>query len=138
MPAKDSIHGAVKNALQKDGWTITHDPLTLAYEEVAVSIDLAGERLLAAERGSDRIAVEIKSFASDSRIRDFRDALGQYDVYRMILEDVSPERKLYIAVSSIGYERVFGLRAIQRLLEKRPMPLVVIEVSTAEVVRWIG
>jgi hypothetical protein len=125
-------------ALQKEGWTITHDPYTLDYEDVAVSIDLAGERLLAAERGPDRIAVEIKSFASTSRVRDFRDALGQYDLYRMILEDLTPERKLYIAVSSIGYDRVFGLRAIQRLTAKRPLPMVVVELSTEEVVRWIG
>jgi hypothetical protein len=27
MPAKDIFHDAVKIALQKDGWTITHDPL---------------------------------------------------------------------------------------------------------------
>ena len=29
MPARDMYHTAVKNALIKDGWTITHDPLTL-------------------------------------------------------------------------------------------------------------
>jgi hypothetical protein len=26
MPAKDTYHNAVENALIKDGWTITHDP----------------------------------------------------------------------------------------------------------------
>jgi hypothetical protein len=31
MPAKDSFHNIVKNALVKDGWKITHDPFT--YEE---------------------------------------------------------------------------------------------------------
>ncbi|MBY0513815.1 MAG: XisH family protein [Gemmataceae bacterium] len=138
MPASDAIHAAVKNALVKDGWTITHDPFALYYEDVAVSIDLAGERLLAAERGPERVAVEVKTLASRSRVRDFRDALGQYDVYRMILEDVAPERKLYLAVSTRGYNRVFGLRAVQRLTAKRPLPLVVVEVSTEEVVRWIG
>ena len=29
MPAKDIHHDTVKNALIKDGWTITHDPLRL-------------------------------------------------------------------------------------------------------------
>ncbi|MCP5029653.1 MAG: fatty-acid synthase, partial [Actinomycetia bacterium] len=29
MPAKDLYHDVVKNALVKDGWEITHDPLTL-------------------------------------------------------------------------------------------------------------
>ena len=27
MPVKDIYHDTVKNALIKDGWTITHDPL---------------------------------------------------------------------------------------------------------------
>ena len=29
MPAKDIYHETVKNALIKDGWTITDDPLKL-------------------------------------------------------------------------------------------------------------
>ncbi len=33
MPARDFYHDAVKNALTKDGWTITHDPLTLRWGE---------------------------------------------------------------------------------------------------------
>jgi hypothetical protein len=41
MPAKDSIHDAVKTALIKDGWTITDDPLTLDYRGVQVFVDLA-------------------------------------------------------------------------------------------------
>jgi hypothetical protein len=49
MPADDAIKDTVVAALQKDGWTITHDPLTLDYEEVSVAIDLGSERLLAAE-----------------------------------------------------------------------------------------
>jgi hypothetical protein len=40
MPAKDVIHDAVKNALVKDGWTITDDPLRLKYKAVNLSVDL--------------------------------------------------------------------------------------------------
>ncbi|MEH2321188.1 element excision factor XisH family protein [Nostoc sp.] len=29
MPSRDIYHNHVKNALLKDGWTITHDPLKL-------------------------------------------------------------------------------------------------------------
>jgi hypothetical protein len=36
MPAKDRIHHAVKNALIKDGWTITHDPYRLEVGEEKV------------------------------------------------------------------------------------------------------
>jgi hypothetical protein len=30
------------------------------------------------------------------------------------------------------------MRAIQRLIAKRPLPLVIVRVSTEEVVQWIG
>ena len=41
MPALDRIHGPVRNALIKDGWTITHDPFVIAYEEVTLFSDMA-------------------------------------------------------------------------------------------------
>jgi hypothetical protein len=31
MPARDAIHHAVVEALQNDGWTITHDPFTFPW-----------------------------------------------------------------------------------------------------------
>lgn len=31
MPSRDIYHNTVKNALLKDGWTITHDPLRLEW-----------------------------------------------------------------------------------------------------------
>lgn len=58
MPRRDIIHEAVKNALVKDGWTITDNPLFLEYGTEDMYVDLGAERLLAAERGTERIAVE--------------------------------------------------------------------------------
>ncbi len=67
--AKDVFHQQVKNALIKDGWHITHDPLTIRISEaVKLQIDLAAETTIAAERDSEKIAVEIKSFVGDSDI----------------------------------------------------------------------
>jgi hypothetical protein len=43
MSAKDRFHQVVKNALIKDGWIITHDPLWLDFDNTRVQIDLAGE-----------------------------------------------------------------------------------------------
>lgn len=62
MPALDSLHGVVKNALVKDGWTVTHDPLTLRLDGLKLFVDLGAERVLAAEKGARRIVVEIKTF----------------------------------------------------------------------------
>lgn len=48
-------------------------------------IDLGAEKLLAAEREGEKIAVEIKSFLSPSAITDFHLALGQFLNYRTAL-----------------------------------------------------
>ena len=62
MPARDIYHETVKNALIKDGWTITHDPLVLRWGTTDVYVGLGAEQLLAAEKRGQKIAVEIKSF----------------------------------------------------------------------------
>jgi hypothetical protein len=66
MPAKDMFHDAVKAGLEKEGWTITADPLWIEVEESEGYIDLAAERLIAARKGEEKIAVEIKSFVGKS------------------------------------------------------------------------
>lgn len=43
MPAKDIFHNTVKNALQKEGWIITHDPLFIRFGQVELYIDLGAE-----------------------------------------------------------------------------------------------
>ena len=85
MPARDQYHHQVKNALVKDGWTITHDPLRLKWGAKDLYVDLGAERLLNAEKGHRKIAVEVKSFAGPSEIDDLEKALGQYLLYHDVL-----------------------------------------------------
>ena len=107
MPARDIYHHQVRTALIKDGWTITHDPLRLIWGRKDVFVDLGAERLLAAEKGSQRIAVEIKSFLGTSEIQDLEHALGQFVLYRTILAQREPDRQLYLAVPSTILHTVF-------------------------------
>lgn len=44
MSAKDVYHAAVKNALQKDGWAITHDPLRIVFLDAELRADLGVEK----------------------------------------------------------------------------------------------
>ena len=81
MPAKDIYHKAFVHALLKNGWTITHDPLTVTVGRRDLLIDLGAERMLAAERNGERIAVEIKSFVKLSMVQDLKEALGQFVLY---------------------------------------------------------
>ena len=50
MPARDIHHDAVKNALARDGWTITDDSLRLKWGEKDLYVDLGAERMMAAEK----------------------------------------------------------------------------------------
>ena len=61
MPTRDVYHLAVRTALEKDGWTITDDPLTVPTPGVDFHIDLGAARdLIGATKGGEEIAVEIK------------------------------------------------------------------------------
>jgi XisH protein len=59
---------------------------------------LGAERLVAAERNHEKIAVGIKSFHGASDVRDLEMALGQYVFYRSLLARFEPGRKLFLAV----------------------------------------
>ena len=137
MPVKDKIHDAVRNALAKDGWKITHDPYTIRYAELRVHADLAAERLLAAERGKERIAVEIKSFLGPSRIRELELAIGQFMLYYTMLEMVAPNRRLYLAIDRKIYEQLFCRKGVQSIVEKNRLSLIVVDTALEEIVQWV-
>lgn len=137
MAALDFIHDAVKNALIKDGWTITADPYTIQYGKDKVYVDLAAERPIAAERNGQKIAVEIKSFLGRSPLHDFEMALGQYMLYKGLLELIEPDRKLYLAVHDHTYHHLLQQDAIRVIVERYQLVLLVVNVVTEEVVQWI-
>jgi hypothetical protein len=136
--AKDVFHQQVKNALIKDGWTITHDPLTIRISEaVKLQIDLAAESAIAAERDSEKIAVEIKSFVGDSDISAFHTALGQYLNYCQALEEQEPDRIVYLAIPSETYQDFFQFPFIQRALRRYQVKLMIYDPKLEEVNQWI-
>ena len=138
MPRLDKIHHTVRRALEKDGWRITDDPFIIEYKRTKLYADLAAERPLAAERGGRKIVVEIKSFISPSKLQDLKEALGQYDIYLYLLEEVEPDRKLYVAVSEKAYANFFTQDAIQLVVNKHRLPLIVVNLEREEVTRWIN
>ena len=138
MTAKDFFHEKVKRGLEKDQWIITDDPLELEWEDVTVKIDLGAERLIGAERGEEKIAVEIKSFISTSAISDFHTALGQFLNYRIMLEVNEPDRLLYLAVPLEAYQTFFQSNLAQVAIQRHQLNLIVYEPATEEIVQWIS
>lgn len=137
MPAKDIYHNTVRTALEKDGWTITNDPLTLEIGDRSLFVDLGAEKILAAEKQGRKIAVEVKSFLSVSPVHDLEEALGQYIVYEDILELSEPERNIYLAVREEVYLDIFSEPLGQLLLRKKRLKLIIFDSSREIIIRWI-
>jgi hypothetical protein len=137
MSRKDRFHMAVRNALEKDGWTITHDPLPLNVGTLRLEVDLGAEKLIAAQKDNQKIAVEVKSFLRASKITDFYQAFGQFFPYKVALQRLDPERTIYLAVPDSIYEELFGEILIQDLLSQYPIKLIVYTPDTEEIQSWI-
>jgi XisH protein len=138
MPKLDIIHNSVKNALIKDGWSITDDPYIIQYRRATLYADLGAERPIAAERHGQKLVVEVKSFIGASKIQDLKEALGQYDIYRYLLEETAPERKLYIAISKVAYNTFFTQDVAQLILNKHQLPVIVVDIEVEEITQWIN
>ncbi|NEO60188.1 MAG: fatty-acid oxidation protein subunit alpha [Moorea sp. SIO4G2] len=136
MAARDTFHEAVKSALQKDGWCITHDPLYINFAEVEIYIDLGAERLIAAEKDEAKIAVEIKTFLKPSAISEFHTVLGQFLNYRFALKAEDPDRFLYLAIPLEIYETFFARRFVQLITQEYQLKLIVFEPTKEEIVQW--
>ena len=138
MPKLDIIHYAVKNALIKDGWIITDDPYVIQYRTTTLYADLGAQQPIAAEREGQKLVVEVKSFIGASKIQDLKEALGQYDIYRYLLEETAPDRKLYVAVSAIAYKSFFTQDVIQLIVNRHQLPLIIVNTEVEEIVQWIN
>jgi XisH protein len=137
--AKDLFHHQVKKALVKDNWLITHDPFEVQISEaVRLQIDLGAENTLAAQRDLEKIAVEIKSFTSDSDISEFHRALGQYLNYEQALEEKEPDRILYLAVPIETYNDFFQLSFVQKSLKRHSINIVIYDPIQEEIKQWIS
>jgi len=134
--AKDLFHQAVKQALIKDGWTITNDPLTIRIDRVKLEIDLGAEKVFAAEKNGQKIAVEVKSFINPSTINDFHNALGQFLNYRLALQMTESNRTLYLAVPIDVFNTFFQERFTQAVIEQYDLKILAYEPNTEEIITW--
>ena len=137
MAAKDIFHEAVKQALEKEQWAITDDPLTFKFGNVNFQVDLGAERVIAAERAEEKIAVEIKSFLNPSAITDFYSALGQFLSYRLALAATEPERILYLAIPLDAYQTFFQFEFTQIAIQQYQVLLIVYDPVNEVIVHWI-
>ncbi len=138
MARKDIYHNIVRIALEKESWTITDDPLDLTIGEVELFADLGAERVIAAERGNEKIAVEIKSFVGQSPVSEFHKAIGQYENYRLSLEELDPVRELWLAVPMEVWNDFFQRPFIQKAIDRLDVKIIVFDPERENVESWIN
>lgn len=138
MPARDIFHYAVIHALEREQWTITHDPYLIYYELGKMYIDLGAEKILAAEKENKKIAVEIKSFIQTAAVSEFHTALGQFINYRTLLRDLEPERILYLAIPDDTYNSLFQTRFVQQIMTDYQLKLIIYQPTEEVIKQWIN
>ncbi|MFN0111831.1 MAG: element excision factor XisH family protein [Blastocatellia bacterium] len=139
MSRRDTYHDAVKRALIKDGWTISHDPLRLSYEGTTVSTDLGAEKAFAnGERiAVEIIAVEVKDFDGNQMMSHFEKAPGQYNLYRSLLKILAPDRTIFLAVKKDVFEEFFQIPMIQLATNEDRVKFLIFDAVFEEVTQWI-
>lgn len=137
MAAKDIVHDIVREALEREGWFIIHDPYFLrASENIGLFVDLAADKLLLAEREMLKIAVEVKSFVGLSNLSDFHLAVGQFLNYRLALEEIESDRILYLAIPDDIYNTFFQDSFIQKVIDVYSIKLIIVNPKKGEITLW--
>jgi XisH protein len=134
--AKDKIHEIVRQVLIKDGWHITHDPYIIETKDVDYEVDLGAEKILAAEKQGQKIAVEVKSFIATSFVYEFHRILGQMLNYSLGIEEFEPARILYLAVPQKIYEEYFHLSFVQKAIKRFKVRLLIFDDQSFNIIKW--
>lgn len=139
MSRRDDLHVPVRRALEKEGWTITADPLALYFCDTRLKADVGAERHLAADNGEWKIAVEIKDFDGYSLTSDLQKMMGQILLYQWSLDELEPDRELFLAVSSAVYDE--HIKEAQTLfsviVERIGINLIVFDRQQEVILQWI-
>lgn len=137
--ARDLYHSIVKTALENEGWVVTHDPFRIPKRVIGakLEIDLGLEKIIIAEKETERIAVEVKSFLKISIISEFHNVLGQYLNYEIGLEAINENRMLFVAIPLRAYQELAEMPIFDAVLAKFNLKIIVFEPDNQTIVSWI-
>src|SRR5690348_7693874 len=105
MPARD-IYETVKNAVIKDGWTITHVPYVLHWGDRGPISDPEVVREFAAAKNDVQIAVSMFSLPERPQLEDLQYLLGHFVICSTAVKLAEPRRILYTALNVGMYTRL--------------------------------
>ncbi len=134
--ALDQCHQQVVRALENDGWIVAKKPTKLYSEDRQVFIDILAER---GANGSQQqiILSEVKCFPDrGDTTREVYIAFGQYLVYRALLAELKRQIPLYLAIPEDAYNEIFD-PVLQRAVNDNQVKLLIVNLETETIVRWI-
>jgi len=135
--AKDKYHEHVKEALIKDGWTVTDDPYYLNLGKVKYEIDLGAEKLIGATKENQKILVEVKSFLQESIVNEHHKVVGQYINYRIHLRKSDVERVPFLAITTKAYKRLQTLPPLLESFDECNIKLIIVDAEKRTIQSWI-
>ena len=71
-------------------------------------------------------------------MREFETALGQYLIYKTFLSLTHPNYKVYLAIGNNIYEKFFEQVAIDLIIRKYQVSLLVVDINKEQIIQWIG
>jgi hypothetical protein len=132
MPSRDRCQIHVENALKKEDWQVSPRPQ---------SIYIPGRRnpLLADIRASrsdvEIIIAEVKCF-EDNLVNELYTSIGQWLVYRSLLDLAGDPTPLYLAIPVVAYHGIFKLIAMP-VIARTGIKLLVVDMNSEEIAQWI-
>jgi hypothetical protein len=138
MSKRDDLHHPLRRALERDGWTITADPLQLVLGDAILKADLGAEKTFAAEKAGRKIAVEVKDFDTLSPVSELEKTMGQLQLYQWALDEQEPDRELFLALSEEAYHNYFHKPVFEIVVTRTKIKLIVFDQTKEEILLWLS
>jgi len=136
MPATDQCHDQVVRAFQRAGWQVAKPDASLYNHQAdIVYIDLEAIHTSNGSGEYRHIFVEVKCFTPPINSRELQAAIGQYLIYRTVLASQQMAFDRYLAAPESGYNALNSV--VRQVLSDNHIKLVVIQLNTERIVRWI-
>ena len=133
MPAKDKHHDAVVNALKKDNWTINREQILLAVDNRHMWVDIQASKA----DTTQVILVEVKGFEYiPSPIAYLQSVVGQYMVYKTVLDYLGIAYPLYLAIPEAAYKGILDEEIGKLVIQAIPLKLLVVDTTREEIILW--
>jgi hypothetical protein len=140
VPAVDSCEEQVIRAMLKEGWRVTHRPISipvLLTDNDKQEYLFADVRFRQQQSSEAILIVEIKCFSNPTTIlSEFYRVVGQYLVYRNGLALIGVQEPIYLAVPASVYHRFFQMPIIDRTLQDTNIATVIVDLEQEEIVTW--